>query len=285
MSIFILAISCLTTSNLPWFMDLTFQVPMQYCSLQYQTLLPSPVTSTTGRCFCFGSVSSLLLELFLHSFPVAYRHLPIWGVHLSVSYVFAFSYCLWGSQILNTEVVCHSLLPWTTFCQYSPPWPVRLGWPYTAWLIASLSWTRLWSMWSVWLVFWDCGFHSVCHLRDKDKRLMEASWWETLTERETGSCSDGQLVKTPLPGCESYWYLCLGRVSGLTRGSLTRQVVSGLLFVDRVEMPEEDVEVDGKGRKEGGGGLAEGVGEGCHIPWPALPTPTPPTPSPRPRPE
>ena len=26
-----LAISCLTTSNLPWFMDLTFQVPVQYC--------------------------------------------------------------------------------------------------------------------------------------------------------------------------------------------------------------------------------------------------------------
>ena len=31
-----LAISCLTTSNLPWFTDLTFQVPMQYCSLQHQ---------------------------------------------------------------------------------------------------------------------------------------------------------------------------------------------------------------------------------------------------------
>ena len=38
MSIFTLAISCLTTSNLPWFMDLTFQIPMQYCSLQHQTL-------------------------------------------------------------------------------------------------------------------------------------------------------------------------------------------------------------------------------------------------------
>ena len=25
----------------------------------------------------------------------------------------------------------------------------------------------------------------------KDKRLMEASWWEKLTEGETGSCSDG----------------------------------------------------------------------------------------------
>ena len=30
MSMFIPAISCLTTSNLPWFMELTFQVPMQY---------------------------------------------------------------------------------------------------------------------------------------------------------------------------------------------------------------------------------------------------------------
>jgi len=33
----------------------------------------------------------------------------------------------------NTSVVCHSLLQWTTFCQNSPPWPVHLGWPYTAW--------------------------------------------------------------------------------------------------------------------------------------------------------
>ena len=57
MSKFTLAISCLTTSNLPWFMDLTFQVPMQYCSLQHHTLLLSPVTSTTRCCFCSGSVS------------------------------------------------------------------------------------------------------------------------------------------------------------------------------------------------------------------------------------
>ena len=71
MSMFTLSISCLTTSNLPWFMDLTFQVPIQYCSLQHQTLLPSPVTSTTGSCFCFGSVSTFFLELFLHWCPVA----------------------------------------------------------------------------------------------------------------------------------------------------------------------------------------------------------------------
>ena len=45
---------------------------MQYCFLQHLTLLPSPVTSTTGHCFHFGSVSSFFLELFLHSSPVAY---------------------------------------------------------------------------------------------------------------------------------------------------------------------------------------------------------------------
>ena len=72
MSMFTLAISCLTNSNLPWFMDLTFQVPMQYCSLQHQTLLPSPISSTSQCCFCFGSVSSFFLKLFLHSSPVAY---------------------------------------------------------------------------------------------------------------------------------------------------------------------------------------------------------------------
>ena len=72
MSMFALAISCLTTSNLPWFTNLTFQVPTQYCSLQHRTLLPSPVTSTTGCCFCFGSGSSFFLELVLHWSPVAY---------------------------------------------------------------------------------------------------------------------------------------------------------------------------------------------------------------------
>ena len=72
MSTFTLAISCLTTSNLPWFMVLTFQVPMQYCSFQHWTLLLSPVTSTAGCYFCFGSVSSFFLELFLHCSPVTY---------------------------------------------------------------------------------------------------------------------------------------------------------------------------------------------------------------------
>ena len=103
MSTFTLAIFCLTTSNLSWFMDLNFQVPIQYCSLQHLTLLPSPVTSTAHCSFCFGSVSSFVLQLVLHWSPVAYWALSTQGIHLSMFYLFAFSYCSWGSQG-NTEV-------------------------------------------------------------------------------------------------------------------------------------------------------------------------------------
>ena len=145
MSMFTLTISCLTT----WFMDPTFQVPMQYCSSQHQSLFLSPVTSTTGCCCCFGSIPSFFLELFLHWSPVAYWDLLTWGVPLSVSYHFAFSYCSWGSQGKNTGF--HSPLQWTTSCQTSPPWPTWLGWPHTAWL-SFTELNKLWSVWSDWLV-------------------------------------------------------------------------------------------------------------------------------------
>ena len=72
MSMFTLAISCLTTSNLPWFMDLTSQVPMHYRFSQHQTLLLPSDTSTAGLHFCFGSISLFFLELFLYTSPVAY---------------------------------------------------------------------------------------------------------------------------------------------------------------------------------------------------------------------
>ena len=54
-------------------------------------------------------------------------------------------------------MVCHSLLQWTTFCQNSPPRPVRLGWPHTEWL----SFTELDKavvLGSDWLVFCDYSF-------------------------------------------------------------------------------------------------------------------------------
>ena len=108
-------------TNVHVHMDLTFQVPMQYCSLQHRALLPSLTTSMTGSCFYFGSMSSFLLDLFLHSFPVVYWAPTDLGSSSFISCLFAFSYCSWGSQGKNTEVVCHSLLQCTTFCQISPP--------------------------------------------------------------------------------------------------------------------------------------------------------------------
>ena len=99
-----------------------------------QTLLLSPVTSTSGYCFCFGSIPSFILELFLHWSPVAYWAPADLGSSSFCILSFSLSYCSWGSQGKNTEVVCHSLLQWTTFCQTSPPWPSHFGCPHAAWL-------------------------------------------------------------------------------------------------------------------------------------------------------
>ena len=60
MSLFNLTISCLTMYSVPWFMDVTFQIPMKYCSLQHQSLL-SPADTSTIECHsCFGPVDFIL---------------------------------------------------------------------------------------------------------------------------------------------------------------------------------------------------------------------------------
>ena len=113
-------------------MDLTFQVPVQYCSLQHQILLSPPDTSMTEHHFHFGLATLFFLELLviaLFSSTVAYWTPSNLGVHLPMSYVFAFSSCSWSSQDRNTRVVY--LHQWTTFCQNSSLWPIHLGWPST----------------------------------------------------------------------------------------------------------------------------------------------------------
>ena len=157
MSTFTLAISCLTTSNLPWSMNLTFQVPMQYCSLQHQTLLLSPVTSTAGYCFCFGSIPSFFLELFLHWSPVAY-----WApTDLGISSFSVLSFCLfilfvgfsrqeYWSGLPFPSPVDHILSDLSTMTH--PSWVAPHGMAYFHWV------RQGWSMWSDWLVFCDYGF-------------------------------------------------------------------------------------------------------------------------------
>ena len=109
MLMFTLAISYLTTSNLLCFMDLTFQAPMQYCSLQHWTLPPSPVTSTTG-CFCFGSASLFFLELFLYPSPVAYWT-PTCGVSVSCLLPFHIVHGVLKARILRWFAIPFSSEP------------------------------------------------------------------------------------------------------------------------------------------------------------------------------
>ena len=107
---------------------------MQYCSLQHQTLLLSPATSTTEYCFCFGSIPSLFLELFLHWYPVAY-----WApTDLGSSSFSIVSFCLfilfmgfsrqeYWSGLPFPSPVDHILSRLSTI-------PACLGWPHMAWL-------------------------------------------------------------------------------------------------------------------------------------------------------
>ena len=157
MSIFTLVILCLTTSNLLWFMNLTFQFPRQYCSLQHRTLISTPDrlyfhhrhSHTWGlfllwpSCFILSGVSSNCSLLFPSSILDSFQ--PE-GVHVLVSYLFAFSYRSWCFLSKNTEEACHSLFEWTAFCQNSSLWPIHLGWPCKAWFMALLTYTSPFTM-------------------------------------------------------------------------------------------------------------------------------------------
>ena len=165
---------------------------MQYCSLQHQTLLLLPVPSTSGCCFCFGSISSFFLELFLHWSLGAYRE----PTNLESSSFSFLSFCIfilfkgfskqeYWSGLPFPSPVDHILSAVSTMT--CPSWVAIHCMAHS---FTELD--RLWPMWSDWLVFSDCGFQSVCLLMEKDKRLIEAFWWKRLTEGKTESCSDGQ---------------------------------------------------------------------------------------------
>ena len=71
---FTLAISCLTTSNLPWFMDLTSQVPMQYFSLQHWTLFSQTYPQ-------LGIISALAHLLSLEKAVAPHSSTLAWTIH------------------------------------------------------------------------------------------------------------------------------------------------------------------------------------------------------------
>ena len=89
------------------------------CAILFFTA--SDLTSITSHIH-----SWVLFLLWLHTFNLGSSSFSILSFCLFILFI--------GSQGKNTAVVCHSPLQWTTFCQTSPPWPVRLGWSHTAWL-------------------------------------------------------------------------------------------------------------------------------------------------------
>ena len=79
MSMFTLAISCLTISNLPWFMGLIFQVPEKYCSVQHHTYFrhkSHPQVGVVLLWLCLfivsGVISPLISTVYSFSPIVAY---------------------------------------------------------------------------------------------------------------------------------------------------------------------------------------------------------------------
>ena len=154
MLMFNLAISYLTTSNLPWFMHLHSRF---LCSI---VLYISDFTFTTRHvqnwaCFRFGPWSSFFLELFvtaLSSTPVTYWTPSDLGKLIFWWHNFFLFYSVAGFSRKIIGVGCHSLLQWTTFCQNFQLWPVCHGWASMAWVIALSSYishlatTRLQSM-------------------------------------------------------------------------------------------------------------------------------------------
>ena len=89
---------------LPICLDSWTQHSRFLCSIALYSLrlLLSPVTSTTGCCFCFGSISSFFLELFLHWSPVAYWAPTNLGSSSFRVLSFCPFICSWGSQGKNT---------------------------------------------------------------------------------------------------------------------------------------------------------------------------------------
>ena len=139
-------------------MDLTFQVPMQYCSLQHRTLLLSPVTSTTGYCFCFGSIPSFFLELFLHWSPVAY-----WAPTDLGSFSFSIlSFCLFILFMGFSRHECWSGLPFPSPVDHilsDLSTMTRLSWVAPqAWLSFSELDKAVVLVCLDWLVFCEYGF-------------------------------------------------------------------------------------------------------------------------------
>ena len=133
------------TCNLTWFMDLTFQVPMQYCCLQHQTLTtrhihswalfllwPSNFILSGAICNTPYAPPSSILKTYHPGELIFWFHffLPFHTAH-----------GVFVTRIMEWCAISSSLGPF--FFQNSSQWPVFLRWLCRIWLIASISFASL----------------------------------------------------------------------------------------------------------------------------------------------
>ena len=140
-----LNVQCLTTSNLPWLMDLTFRFLCNIVLYSIRLYFPQVSFPLWPTHFILSGAIHNCPLLFPSSILDTFQPRGL----IFLLYLFAFLYCSWNS--------CGKTTDWFgIFCSSGPHF-VRtlhynfLGWPCRAWLIASLSYASLWitSLWSM----------------------------------------------------------------------------------------------------------------------------------------
>ena len=132
---FALAISCLTTSSLPWFMDPN--IP-RLCVAWFFTPFDFAFTSRyihTEHRFCFGSAALFLWDLSEsapHSSPAAYWLPSIWKSHL-LGHIFFFLPFRAINGILTAKILEWLAIPPPVdhvLSDHFSLWPVHLEWAW-----------------------------------------------------------------------------------------------------------------------------------------------------------
>ena len=143
--------------------------------------------------FCFRSISSLYLELFLHSSPVAYWASTVLGIS-SFSVI---SFCLfilfmgflrqeyWSDLALSSPV--YQILPELSAVTHSS-WVALQGMAHS---FTELDKAVVHVISLVSFLCFSLWFSFCLPSDEKDKRLMQVFWWESLLW-ENRFCSDGQ---------------------------------------------------------------------------------------------
>ena len=129
-----LVISCLTTSNLPWFIDLTFQIHMQYCSFNigfhfYHIHFCALILLWLHLFLLSGVISPLISSSILGTYDLQSSSFSVLSFCLFILFM-GFSRQEYWNGLPFPSPVDHVVSELSTM--------TRLSWVTMAWLIVSL---------------------------------------------------------------------------------------------------------------------------------------------------